>query len=46
MCCIWLGAWNHNNLPKRCNMWMWCVNGNGDESGQACNMWMWLPVRF
>jgi len=23
------------NLPRKCNLWMLCVNGRGDESGQA-----------
>jgi len=35
MCCIYLGAWNHENLPRKYNLWMLCVNGRGDESGQA-----------
>jgi hypothetical protein len=35
MCCIWLGTWNHDDLPRKCSLWMLYMNGRGDDSGQA-----------
>jgi len=35
MCGMWLGAWNHDNLPRKysCECYVWMEGG--DKSGQA-----------